>query len=118
VHAVQVGEALCAAPSGRYVVYLSTRCDEDAAAGMARLRHVATRLFRRWVPPDKSQAETEAEAGMEAKAEGAAGRIPTLLWAVYYTQRVSQVAHRRKNAWDEDEDERGPKHSLGGGAGF
>jgi hypothetical protein len=93
VHAVQVGEALCAAPSGRYVVYLSTRCDGDAAAGMARLRHAATRLFRRWVPPDESQAEAEAEAeAAGAKAEGAAGSIPTMLWAVYYTQRVCQVA--------------------------
>ncbi|KAK3262461.1 hypothetical protein CYMTET_28685 [Cymbomonas tetramitiformis] len=62
VRAMQVGQSTCAAPDGRFVVYLSAPVGSDGA-GIEAVSAAVTALFRRFDPASTRTAAEEASRG-------------------------------------------------------
>ncbi|GMP54619.1 hypothetical protein CsSME_00019724 [Camellia sinensis var. sinensis] len=82
IRVLQIGSSLAVCPSGMYVLYLSTLCD-DAIQGKKSLHAAVNAIFSVPISGTPENSNTDESENAEVK--------PTLLWSALYIQEMATV---------------------------
>ncbi|CAL5434863.1 unnamed protein product [Camellia sinensis] len=80
IRVLQIGSSLAVCPSGMYVLYLSTLCD-DAIQGKKSLHAAVNAIFSVPISGTPENSNTDESENAEVK--------PTLLWSALYIQEMT-----------------------------